>query len=1284
MTIQNMMVGAPITFSYNLTTSTGFPSSNSINAVIQTLQSDSQGLFAPLHPFYWEIGNTNSTIISGSVGVGPSSGSDIKAGNQFISSSNLSVASASKWIYGTYVAQLRANSSAIVTATDLACLSMTSGYTNMSASDNVCLGTNNIYGCLVQPAAYSEYPNISLIATGTSITANFPSSPYLTSPISSGTYVAITGANPSIYNGVFTVTTSTYNSITGNCTVTYASGGSTSTYTPKYYISTTGNDTHDGLTPQTAWAITSLLYSKSIYATTAGKNNYTLMAGKTIAIMSGTYYLNTIVDNTTFDSNTGLIVVSQYSAILLVPSGTTSSQTIVYSADLNGNYLAGAAVLDGGLALGPALSKSDVIFENSNTVVVVSSTAVTIAANQTFTFNVNLTSQTGGLRIFGANGSFGGSKIRVYTTSTVGWPNQYMNQNSGVSNYMDGTVTSYSGNTLVFQSSSSVSGIGNSASTWYFTSYDYAPAIGILDSFNSYLGYATIDGFTIQNVNGAGINVQAFSSPYTTISNMVIKNNVLNNYITYTSGNNPGLIRIQGLNTSTITNNYLSNWGVNSNENLGVDGEHLAAILSYFGHNNSYTYNTVYNNMIPCMGVKLKGQGGIYDNSNSTLAYNYVEVNCPSGGSLGIPDFSAPISNSTNYVHHNIIWAATPLQHGGLGSTDNNTTVDTNYIYNNVFYNDQTSNFSNNFVQFGSGQSNGINWYNNIFYQPNLSTYTATYYLGEIAAANAGIVNYNSYSPFTTSTNALGLGTYGSSGNWQNGNNNGHYYTFSNWKSTTGLDTNSFAINPNFNTPTSLGSGGGPSTFTLLSGSSLINAGRTGGTFMGSQINIGAWDGTIMQIGSLINTLPVLPAVISSGTSIVPAYATTGTTGTGMVATVYFSPATPGVPAVGSTATITGVTPSGYNGTWNITSSTLNSVTFTSAATGNLITTGTVAIDIYQIINPATQGLFWYTHGHMENHSNLYTPLGGASGPNSGLILNRLGNSVINTIFTSTIFLSSTATVKYTEPLISGGGYMAPQDYRQILQNIINGKLNMVNYLYTPLTVTYGKGSGFNAIGSTSTGGPFGGAVPNQSPILENWYYSFGHWVESDPLTNGDGACSSPGAFGFYPWIEPSLTYYGMLDVDATGGSGLTSYRAGRLLRRAWMTGLAQTGTIPTPSLISSPLVLTTASIGVTYTNQFNVITTTTNAIYGGTTAPYTWSVKSRSGQNTWSIGTSTGILTGTPAYSEVDALVVTVTDSAGKKDSNVFYVYVSTSTDAWTLDSGSVTIDSGFFTLDG
>jgi hypothetical protein len=75
-------------------------------------------------------------------------------------------------------------------------------------------------------------------------------------------------------------------------------------------------------------------------------------------------------------------------------------------------------------------------------------------------------------------------------------------------------------------------------------------------------------------------------------------------------------------------------------------------------------------------------------------------------------------------------------------------------------------------------------------------------------------------------------------------------------------------------------------------------------------------------------------------------------------------------------------------------------------------------------------------------------------------------------------------------------------------------------------------------------------------PSTETWHYSLGHWVEDDPIV-GDGAFSSAGSFGFYPWIDATKTNYGIVARSAQQGQGYASAQCGRLIRKAWTTGVA-------------------------------------------------------------------------------------------------------------------------------
>jgi hypothetical protein len=79
---------------------------------------------------------------------------------------------------------------------------------------------------------------------------------------------------------------------------------------------------------------------------------------------------------------------------------------------------------------------------------------------------------------------------------------------------------------------------------------------------------------------------------------------------------------------------------------------------------------------------------------------------------------------------------------------------------------------------------------------------------------------------------------------------------------------------------------------------------------------------------------------------------------------------------------------------------------------------------------------------------------------------------------------------------------------------------------------------------------------------VQNVRYSLGHWVEED------GAFSSPGLFGFYPWIDRDKTWYGIIarrqklaiydPADPASSAYAQSVRCGQALRAAWLSGTVQ------------------------------------------------------------------------------------------------------------------------------
>ncbi len=191
----------------------------------------------------------------------------------------------------------------------------------------------------------------------------------------------------------------------------------------------------------------------------------------------------------------------------------------------------------------------------------------------------------------------------------------------------------------------------------------------------------------------------------------------------------------------------------------------------------------------------------------------------------------------------------------------------------------------------------------------------------------------------------------------------------------------------------------------------------------------------------------------------------------------------------------------------------------------------------YNYQDPATIGRFDYDSGHEENHANLYGNVGNVPKTSLGATISGM--------------LGPGVSFTYSEPLLAGGVDTTASMYATILRNVLSGALYMHDALGTSPVCTL----------PSSTCNSVGRVIP------EAWHYSIGHWVEDDPATHGDGAFSSPGAFGFYPWIEAGKQYYGVIArvVNGMGAiqEGYDSAQCGRLVRHAWDTGVEQTGTIP-------------------------------------------------------------------------------------------------------------------------
>jgi len=176
----------------------------------------------------------------------------------------------------------------------------------------------------------------------------------------------------------------------------------------------------------------------------------------------------------------------------------------------------------------------------------------------------------------------------------------------------------------------------------------------------------------------------------------------------------------------------------------------------------------------------------------------------------------------------------------------------------------------------------------------------------------------------------------------------------------------------------------------------------------------------------------------------------------------------------------------------------------------------------------ATDGRFFYDGGHMQKHASLI----GLGAMTSAGLTNALRSQI-----------GSDVAISYDRPQPPGGAYGTPAAYAKFLRKMLGGQLALGALL----------GSSSVCANPATCGA--GQALKTPVPKEETWRYSLGHWVESDPVV-GDGAFSSAGAFGFYPWIDASRTQYGILARVAPSGAGFGSAACGRLIRKAYATGV--------------------------------------------------------------------------------------------------------------------------------
>jgi hypothetical protein len=365
-------------------------------------------------------------------------------------------------------------------------------------------------------------------------------------------------------------------------------------------------------------------------------------------------------------------------------------------------------------------------------------------------------------------------------------------------------------------------------------------------------GYFTLDGLVITGSNTIGVTVTGVGGiagsqqvptgqkyaggyyggiPEVTIQNCEIYDIYSTNY-----GNNPGAVKMSYTTGLKLINNKI-------HPMLTSSSPLVTGFVSFNCYQNEYTYNSFYS--MDCIEEKEGPQGG------TLLAYNYIEGFNQSLST--IRDFCGGALGWTNTFHHNIIVGFETFD---MADSTNPSQFSQESIvsYNNTFYYGggifSTAGFD--CKVWGSNGSTSpaarLTHYNNIYYCTG-SGLTGSDVIFTLDTGTIANSDYNCFRPNAATYNLLYSQPAGSTAL------TGH--TLAGWQSVSGMDTHSIANNPRLANPVTARSGGTPvpagfqlsGTYGNGGSSPCAGAGRVGGTSGGATCNMGAWDGTVTQIG---------------------------------------------------------------------------------------------------------------------------------------------------------------------------------------------------------------------------------------------------------------------------------------------------------------------------------------------------------------------------------------------------------------------------------------------------
>jgi hypothetical protein len=342
-------------------------------------------------------------------------------------------------------------------------------------------------------------------------------------------------------------------------------------------------------------------------------------------------------------------------------------------------------------------------------------------------------------------------------------------------------------------------------------------------------GNWTIDGILFTGFSNWAVTLSGgIDTVPTQPANCTIQNCGFFNSVTAQTGTHPGPVMCYDYNNCLISNCWFYN-----NTNTAADITHYASITAQGFGGGSTGLTIQYCSFLQTPGIYIiEDNGAVY---NTTVLYNYFDMTT----TANVLDTIALVggTNSTtgqlgNSFHHNIV------RGGGLYD---NVAFQTNYsaqsclFYNNTW--DRVAGSGGNQLGFRfletPGSSSLITAYNNLMYDNGGGTNSYGYMVANVDGV--ALCDYNIYGTLNT------FSTYGSNGGTSNTSQ-----TFTTWKSAIGgkdAHSSTNGTNPFTNNGTYA------LQYQVQSGSPAFQTGFVGGVSSGAVCNVGAWDGTVTQIG---------------------------------------------------------------------------------------------------------------------------------------------------------------------------------------------------------------------------------------------------------------------------------------------------------------------------------------------------------------------------------------------------------------------------------------------------